>query len=312
MKLSELVAFRNQLRNLSTMQVRSDTDHQINKIVHSIDSHPLELTDFANRLERQHNDLKMSFNNFEAELASVKNHIENLVSESAQPWFAESYRLYEQEMCFDTAEYILNRRPSIREDVFKLYENRVTRHANWMHPGMIIRPGVEKFIHNMLAFDPLYIVDQSHELLQPAMEVFNESYQRRLRPYVIKESLDQEILLLIPNGQFGFCLVYNFFNFKPLEIIKKYLTEIYQKLKPGGTLIMTFNDCDHWQGVVLAEKHFCCYTPGFLIKDLAVSLGYEIEFAHNNDNDTTWLELRKPGELTSLRGGQTLAKIHTN
>jgi hypothetical protein len=103
--------------------------------------------------------------------------------------------------------------------------------------------------------------------------------------------------------------VYNFFEFKPFEIIRKYLTEIYQKLKPGGTLIMTFNDCDRDKAVKLAEQHYACYTPGAMIQPFAATVGYNQIFSWNNNGPTTWLELRKPGALTSLRGGQTLAKI---
>ena len=72
---------------------------------------------------------------------------------------------------------------------------------------------------------------------------------------------------------------------------------------------MTFNDCDRAKAVMLVEHHYCCYTPGYLVRELAQSLGYEIAFAWNDQGPTTWLELRRPGERPSLRGGQALAKI---
>ena len=59
----------------------------------------------------------------------------------------------------------------------------------------------------------------------------------------------------------------------------------------------------------MVEQHFSCYTPGGMLRDLAESIGFETVFSWNDDSPSTWLELRKPGELTSLRGGQTLAKI---
>jgi SAM-dependent methyltransferase len=102
---------------------------------------------------------------------------------------------------------------------------------------------------------------------------------------------------------------YNFFNFRPFEVLRQYLTEIYQKLRPGGILIMTFNDCDRAKAVMLVEQHYCCYTPGYLVRELAQSLGYEIAFAWTDQGPSTWLELRKPGERPGLRGGQALAKI---
>jgi SAM-dependent methyltransferase len=174
---------------------------------------------------------------------------------------------------------------------------------------MIIRPGTETYIQDLVASDPLYLVDESHDLLAPAMELFNEQYQNRLRPYTIDERNSESILSKLPNGQFGLCLAYNFFEFKPLEIVRKYMTEVYQKLKPGGTFIITFNDCSRDKAVMLAEQRYACYTPGGLIKELAANIGYVQKFSWDNDGPTTWLELKKPGTLTSLRGGQTLAKI---
>jgi len=39
------------------------------------------------------------------------------------------------------------------------------------------------------------------------------------------------------------------------------------------------------------------------------NIGYKIENVFRTDQSCTWLELKRPGELTSLRGGQSLAKV---
>jgi SAM-dependent methyltransferase len=174
---------------------------------------------------------------------------------------------------------------------------------------MIIRPGVDTFIDDMVAYDPLYLVDLDYDYLKPAVDKFNQIYQNRLRKYTITNDLGEHILNKLPDDQFGMCLAYNYFNFRPLDIIKKYLAEIYTKLKPGGILAMTFNDCDRVAAVELVENHYCCYTPGYLIRELARNVGYEIAFDWHDNGPVTWLELRRPGELTSLKGGQTLAEI---
>jgi hypothetical protein len=113
----------------------------------------------------------------------------------------------------------------------------------------------------------------------------------------------------LPDNQFGICVAFDFFNFKPFEIVKQYLIEIHEKLRPGGTLAMTFNDCDRAHCVALVEKNFCFYTPGTRVKATAKSIGYRQIFSWTDTGNLTWLELRKPGELESIRGGQTLAKI---
>ena len=72
---------------------------------------------------------------------------------------------------------------------------------------------------------------------------------------------------------------------------------------------MTFNDCDNEHGVILAEENFAAYTPNGLIKQLIDNLGFVLTFEYNNDSNSTWIEVQKPGTLESLKGGQTLAKI---
>jgi SAM-dependent methyltransferase len=212
-------------------------------------------------------------------------------------------------MIHETTEYILDRRPTIAAETEQFYRTRIVRYNDWRHPAMIIRPGRETYINELLATDPLYLVDESHDLLTPAMDLFNEQYQNRLRPYTINERNNDKILEKLPNGQFGLVFAYNFFNFRPFEVIRRYLSEIYEKLRPGGVLAMTFNDCDRAKGVILVEQHFCCYTPGYLVRELEQRLGYEIVFSWTDQGPGTWLELQKPGEFNTLRGGQALAKI---
>ena len=72
---------------------------------------------------------------------------------------------------------------------------------------------------------------------------------------------------------------------------------------------MTFNDCDRSSAVLHVESMFCTYTPGYLIYELANTIGYEIEFVWHDNREITWVEFKKPGQLETLKGGQTLAKI---
>lgn len=309
MKLSDLINYRTELNAMSAVSVRHPADIELEKITYLVAHQSIQLAEHANTLQLKHQDIQQTFDAFEESLNTLKSDLNQLIATTEKPWFAESYRLYEEEMIHETAEYILNRRPEISAETEQFYRTRLVRYNSWQHPAMIIRPGQETYINELVAADPLYLVDESHDLLIPVMSQFNELYQQRLRPYTINERNSDEILIKLPNEQFGLVFAYNFFNFRPFEIIRKYLTEIYQKLRPGGVLVMTFNDCDRVKGVLLVEQHFCCYTPGYLVRELAQSLGYKIAFSWTDQGPTTWLELQKPGNFTSLRGGQALAKI---
>jgi SAM-dependent methyltransferase len=298
-----------ELNAMSAVSVRQQADIDLEKITYLVGHQSIQLAEHANALQLKHQEIQQTFDAFETNLDQLKSELKQLIETTEKPWFAESYRLYEHELIHETTSYILNRQPEITPETEQFYRTRIVRYNGWQHPAMIIRPGRETYINELVASDPLYLVDESHDLLRPALSQFNEQYQQRLRPYTINERNSDKILEKLPNGQFGLVFAYNFFNFRPFEIIRKYLAEIYQKLRPGGALVMTFNDCDRAKGVMLVEQHFCCYTPGYLVRELAQSLGYRVTFSWTDQGPSTWLELQKPGEFLSLRGGQALAKI---
>lgn len=309
MKLSSLVAYKNLLDELTPIDSIPLAHEKLGPVLHTVVTHGVQFNDLAQELQNDYNHINQAFVKFDDTIEKIKDELASLIENQEAAYFQESYRLYDQEMVHDSAEYILDRRPNLEPTAFDFIKGRIGLYGDWHHAGLIIRPGREEWIRQLVACDPLYIVDVSNELLDPAVLKFSRQYQRRLRPYVIHESSEHTMLDNIPNNQFGFCLAYNFFNFKPFEVIKCYLTEVYQKLKNGGTFAITFNDCDRAAGVALAERSFMCYTPGGMVLNLARSIGYEVKQTFHADAANCWVELRKPGTLTSIKGGQSLAEI---
>jgi SAM-dependent methyltransferase len=309
MKLSDLVAYKSALDQVSVDSIQVPADLAIKKIAHLVDSQPEQMGTFQQQLCQHNNIINQEFKKLSDTVDQLSLQVQQQIEIQEKYWLQESYRLFENEMRSEHHDYILNRRPQITPET--ILRSRLRMYCDWKYPGMIIRPGLETLASEMVGFDPLYLIDTSPDLLGKVSSInnFSDEYQARLRNIVIQETLDSEILEKIPNNQFGLCLVYNFFNFRPLEYVRKYLNEIYQKLKPGGVLIMTYNDCSRVPGVLLAEKHFACYTPGRLITDLTEHIGFDRLHTWHNNGPSTFLEIRKPGELSSLRGGQTLAKI---
>jgi SAM-dependent methyltransferase len=338
MKLSELVHLYNQLGPFETVSHRREFDQYTQSLFYLLKNHDVQIPVIDKKLQQKNLEVQQKFEEFENELLIIKQKIKELIDTSAKPWFIKSYVDYEQEyktyqglanyrppregpgywtqtannmkmFLEQNNQQILSRQLGLTAQTQMFFESRVTRTANWQYPALIIHPGNEVFIEHMVANDPLYLADINHGLLEPALSRFGDQYRSRLRTSVFDESLDQPMLDKIPNAQIGVCLVYNFFNYKPFEIVKKYLEEIYQKLRPGGRLLMTFNDCDHYKAVELVENGLASFTPGGLITSVADLIGYELELKHNDDSASTWLELKKPGTITSLRGGQALAKV---
>jgi SAM-dependent methyltransferase len=309
MKLSQIVAFKNYLEEVTPMDTAGVIYDKLGDVLNSVQSRDIQFENLTSLLENNYQSVLKSVNKFEQSLELLKAKLDQTIAQIEPSYYAESSRLYSQEMIHDTPEYILNRRININSAATKFLTSRIQSHSNWKHAGMILRPGREDWINYLVGSDPLFLIDQHSELLEPAILRFNDQYQRRLRTYTISETDNSLILEQLPNQQFAFCLAYNFFNYKPFETIQNYLKEIYKKLKSGGHLLMTFNDCDREGGVKLAERNFMCYTPGQAIFRYASELGFEIQEIFRVDSATTWVEFYRPGVITSLRGGQSLAKV---
>jgi hypothetical protein len=308
MKLSSIVHYRNQLDTVSVQQTCDQTDHELAAINHIVSSQEHDVGFYKARIAKRLSSVHESFDQLIRVFDGLKTDLDTAIQKHQAAYYEESTRMYKQEMCHETTEHILSRQLAIDDDSNLLLRTRLRNYTDWRVPGMIIRPARESFIEEMVPLDPLYVVDQAQELIDPAVFQFNETYRARLRQYVINEDHEQ-ILGSLPNDQFGLIFAYNYFNFKPMELIRQYLTEAYQKLRYGGTIVMTYNNCDRAHGVELAERNFMCYTPGSEIVKIAESAGFDVTYQHTGLADLSWIELQRPGEIVSLRGGQTLARI---
>jgi SAM-dependent methyltransferase len=203
---------------------------------------------------------------------------------------------------------ILNRRHLIDPITENVLGVRLKMKTSWQWPALVIRPFHAWHVESMVASDPLYFADTDSDLLAVTESWFTPDYQRRLCKYQINEQ-SQQMLAKLPDSQFGLVYAAFFLNFRPIEIIKQYLAEILSLLRPGGYFVFTFNNCDTVSGAQLFERFAGSYTPGRLVKQEAEKIGYEIVYEFSDAGATSWLELRKPGKLDSIRAGQTLALI---
>lgn len=312
MKLSEVIDYLRQLEQFDLNQICVTAVRDLESVMYTVASHQTQRQNLTDDLQKDLSDVNNTLAKFQSTVENIKQHLTKTIKQQEPALYQESSRMYEEEMCFETNEYILNRRLAIDEKSDILLRSRLRNASDWRLPGMIIRPGHESFVEDLVPLDPLYLVDHHQELLEPSISKFTAEYQRRLRPYVVKEYHSNNILELLPSNQFGLVFSYNYFNYKPMEIIHRYLKEVFEKLRPGGVFLFTYNDCDRAHGTALAEHHFMCYTPGVAIQAFAELVGYEVMHKHHGEGDLSWFELKKPGEIASIRGGQSLAKIVAN
>ena len=310
MKLSNLVGYLNLLNSDALTPDFHMAIRRFDEIRHVVENHSVQVDQHSHAFCQQIDNIKQEFVKANTSLEDLKHALSEQISQLESEQYQQSQALYEQEMCFETNEYILNRRLAIDPETKMQLTGRLLQYTDWRLPGMILRPGLEKFVEDLVPLDPLYLVDQHDELLLPALSNFTPEYRRRLRPYIINDyENSKDPLWQLPVNQFGLIFAYNYFNYKPIKVIKAYLHSIMDKLRPGGVAIFTFNDCDFQHGVALAEKNFMCYTPRKAILSLSNEIGFDTLSVNQGTGDVTWIEIQKPGDIDSIRGGQSLAKI---
>ena len=309
MKLSKVVAYLNLLDSLDVATECDIATGKLANITHVVNEHSEIYQSTATKISTAFDELQRNIFKFSGSVEQLREELRQEIQNKDVEYIERSNQIWNGGMRDDSTELILNRRMRIDTKDDDMLRSHLRNLTDWRFPGMIIRPGLETFIEDMVPLDPLYIVDHNLELMEPSVSKFTPEYQRRLRKYVIDDQQDGEILSKLPDNQFGVIFAYHFFSHKPLELVCRYLTEFYTKLRPGGHAIVTYNNCDLAHGVIRTEHAWMLYTPKRLILKHAFNLGFELAFAHDGTGDVSWLELRKLGDLASLRGGQTLAKI---
>jgi hypothetical protein len=308
MKLSKLIGYLTQLEDFKLVSAQDAARATLEPTLHYIQHQDIPVS-LSDTLANDYKDIHNNILKFYSTVEGVKSELRSRVAEDQNQYLANSYQLYENQLQNDSVETILNRRFTPSDEVMNLLSSRIGQRSNWKWPGMIIRPGHNDWIHTLVGLDPLYLVDTDQDLMSPCDDKFTAEYLARLRKYIISETSSGNMLDALPSKQFGFILAYNYFNHKPIEIIKKYLQELFTKLRPGGVIGFTFNDCDRPGGVDLCERSFACYTPQSMLLGFAEDLGFELVYRLEIDAAITWMELAKPGQLSGLRGGQALARI---
>lgn len=309
MKLSDLVQFLNYLdqHDLSDAVVRSRDP--VNSIANMIIGADVLAPDDKKSVQHSIATVDQALQNFSTTVQNLRLSIMRQIQQQEQEYFANSTSLFDTGYRHDSVDHIINRTVSLSDEAAAVFAQRLKLYTTWQHPGLLFRPVHLTALHEVVALDPMYLVDTHQELLTSITQRFTEQYQQRVRNYIIDDYAAGAMLAQLPQGQFGLVAAQGFLNFKPIDVINRIVAEVYHLLRPGGAFVFTYNNCDYAGAVKLAERNFTCYTPGRLIKQAAAKAGYELNYEHNEINGVGILELGRAGKKQSLRGGQTLAMI---
>lgn len=194
---------------------------------------------------------------------------------------------------------------SIRDKTKEKIIAVISQYADWQYPGLEIGPGDGQWTDCLVACEPLYLVDIHKEFLESTTKKFNERYQSKLRTYVTKETN----LNMLPQNQFGFVFSWNVFNFLTSDLVDQYLSEIYKVLRPGGVCMFSYNNAERPACAANVEIGFMSYLPKTLLLQLATRNNFELIKVVDLEETISWIELRKPGELSTIKAQPTMGAI---
>ena len=190
-------------------------------------------------------------------------------------------------------------------------ESKITRHSDWHYPAMQITPRSKKWIDTMVAADPLYLTHISIPAIMDLIKDYPELYQRRLRIYAIED----RNFSILPQGQFSFVLCWDMFNYLSADKIEQYLKEVFRLLRPGGHFVFSYNNCDLEGPALAAELQAASFVTARWLVKLCDEIGYELNELHDVETvdafttHISWVEIKKPGNLRTVKAAQALAQI---
>lgn len=306
MPLYDLVDLRQQLLNKTNTGPVVDQLLDLRNAVVSIKSAiPLtaERSAYIDRLADYYDQILDAVNSPDNGLAAELQSINDEIQQLTHTLFYNNYNLEEN---YNSAEFIRkNWVVTINSDIEQLIQQRILLHTDWKYPALEIGCQDGHWTQHLVAADPLYIIDRHREFLDSAAGRFPEVYQRRLRQY----HLVNHDLSMLPSGQFGFIFSWGYFNYVSMDTMKRYLHQVWSLLRPGGVFMFSYNDGDTPGGAGMAEKFVRSYMPKSLLVPLCQSLGFEIQAQAEQGPAISWLEIRRPGTLTTLKAHQVLGEI---
>lgn len=309
-----MVRLRNELQNISFIATRNAVNDIDGKFTHLLDK-PAHLS-YKENLDQIIGDIdsmESSISSMESNVVQLIEKLNQEINDNTQEYLKRGYIIdgFRASDTTDVDTERTERNVDVNSNVKSEIIVRARGYTDWHYPGLEIGPGDGQWTEHLIAADPLYIVDIHQDFLDSTLSKFNPVYRNRVRPYLtgFAGQRSEFDLSMLPVNQFGFIFSWNVFDYFPLVETKTLLEQCFQLLKPGGTMMFSFNNCDIPECVEYMERGFKSWMPATLLTKTCQELGFEIITVANPTLTTNWIEIRKPGVLKTVKGHQVLGEI---
>lgn len=309
-KLTELVKIREQLESVYSTDAIAQLVGELKTKIIAVGQETIlsesgeTVLNLGKDLNRIQTDLDFCQDRFDLIIEKINQDIQ----QEAQKFYTDNYSL-ELQVESEALDNIRKVRVMTLSDSLKeTIINRIQLHTNWHYPALEIGCRDGEWTGYMVAADPLYITDQYRDFLQSTLSCFTPEYQRRLRDYLVRDTN----FGALPQAQFAFVFCWNFLNYRSLDTIKEYLKAVRDLLRPGGVFMFSYNNGDRHEQAGYAEGHWMSYMPKSMLIPMCESLGFEILHSEDTRNEGTavsWIEVKKPGELNTVKAHQVMGEI---
>lgn len=298
MNLVQLIKAINYLNELV------NEDLHIDSTIHKFSEIPQELKPLYTSMESNFTKLLENHKNFKQSSIDLLNQLNFEIQEKSKPL------LEVIKVCSGTIEEHNNHSSSriVPEDFLEQTRIIVSQKCLWNYPTLEIGCGNGAFTNWLVSSEIIYITDLHKEYLENTLNQFNSRMQKRIKPYLIdqKNIYDYKIL---PQNQIGFIFSWDVFDYYSLPEIKKLLKLSYELLRPGGSIIFTFNDCEFPTNAYMAEKGLYSWmTKSILTKNLEL-IGFEVIKFYTDNGINHMVEAKKPGTLSTYKFHAIVGKI---
>lgn len=309
LSLYNLVSLREQLSSQYNIEGIS---HELKKLQNQLD-HIIKVEGYTNYIDSQitlYQDILEQITLQHSSVNKVLTAIDLSIKSKREELFSGSY---EEDLirAMNNHENRLVRNYKINDDSKEVLIKRLRGYTDFHYPVLEFGCRSGTYTNYLVAGDPLYIVDLNQRFIDVTLEQFSEVYRNRVRPYVVDLiTPEKNNLNKLPQNQFGFIFSWEFFNYLPLSILECYLVQFYDLLRPGGAALIRFNNGDSSLGANSAETRWQSYISGKELVDSCKRIGFELlELVNVNLGETSWIEIKRPGKLKTVKASQSLGAI---